>query len=900
MVARKMSAAPATVSAAARLYAAALVVLPRSIRARYARDMQATFAARAADASRGGRGRGALAVVALLALELADVAAVSLRRRHAAASTRPHDRRNQNVPSLMNDVRYALRLLRRQPGFAAVAVITLALGIGATTAVFTVVDGVLLRPLPYRDPDRLVLLLHGRNGHLSASYSPPNYRDVTTQSGAFSGAAALTTSTATVTGLGDPQQIDGGDVTTTFFSVLGVTPRHGRGLVEADGADGAPPVVVIGEGLWRRLYGARPDAVGSTIRMDGKLFTIVGVAPADLRMPGGAEYWRPLMLSARDLSDQARGAQYVGVVARLKPGIDLEQAKSAMAVVAERLSRDYPRTNKDRVMTAMPLHERIVRGVRPALLILLGSVSLVLLVACVNVANLLLARANGRTREVAVRAALGAGRRRLVQQFLAESVVLGVLGGAGGLAVAWWSTRALVALGPVSIPRLSEIAVDWRVLAFTVAIAVGTSVAFGFVPALAATGGAVARLISSAGRGAIGHGTRVRKTLVVCEMALAVMLLVGAGLLIRSYDRIASVDPGFAPDHILTFAMALPGQGYKTTAATERFFDDLIGRLRARPGVEAAAGIYGLPLDDNFAAYSSFTRRGEADSADAPTAGMRIVTADYFSTLRIPLRAGRLFTQADTDTAPEVAVINEEAARRFWPGKNPIGEQIHLGVRLAEARSGQKTIVGIVADVKFGGLDAAAPPEVYVPYAQHPVDSLTIAVRTAGEPRAFIPIARSDVAAIDRDLAVAAVRTMDEVVGRSIAERRFTMLLLASFAVVAVLLAAIGVYGVLAYLVSQRTQEIGVRLAIGASPRDVVRLFLREGATLALVGLAAGLAGALAAARVMTVLLFGVTTSDPLTFASVAAALGVVALLASYLPARRAARVDPMTALRDH
>ena len=430
-----MSAAGTTAAAAGRLYASALVVLPRPIRARYADDMQATFASRAADAS----GRGTLAVAALLALEVADVVVASVRdrRRRAVAPAGPHDRRNQNVPTLMNDVRYALRLLRRQPGFAAVAVITLALGIGATTAVFTVVDGVLLRPLPYRDPDRLVLLLHGRNGRLSASYSPPNYRDVTTQSGAFSGAAALTSSTATVTGLGDPQQIDGGDVTTTFFSVLGVTPRQGRGLVEADGADGAPPVVVIGDGLWRRLFGARPDAVGSTIRMDGKLFTIVGVAPADLRMPGGAEYWRPLMFSARPERSGTRRAMYLGVVARLKPGLELEQAKSAMAVVADRLSRDYPRTNKDRVMTAMPLHERIVRGVRPALLILLGAVSLVLLVACVNVANLLLARANGRTREVAVRAALGAGRGRLVQQFLAESVVLGALGGACGLAVAW-------------------------------------------------------------------------------------------------------------------------------------------------------------------------------------------------------------------------------------------------------------------------------------------------------------------------------------------------------------------------------------------------------------------------------------------------------------------------------
>jgi putative ABC transport system permease protein len=616
-------------------------------------------------------------------------------------------------------------------------------------------------------------------------------------------------------------------------------------------------------------------------------------------VPAGAEYWRPLVFKPRDISPDARGAQWIGGIARLKPGVGIDQAKGAMAVVAERLARDYPRTNKDRVMSAIGLHDRIVRGIRPALLVLLGAVTLVLLVACVNVANLLLARANGRTREVAVRAALGAGRGRLVQQFLAESIVLGVAGGVAGLGVAYWCTRALVALGPASIPRLGEVGVDWRVLAFTVATAMLTSVVFGLVPALAATGGSIARFVSSAGRGTVGSGsTRVRKTLVVCEMALAVVLLVGAGLLIRSYQRISEVDPGFSPDHIITFIVALPEQKYKTSADAGRFMRALVARVSDHPGVLHAAGVYGLPLDDTFGASSSFTRKGEADSADSPSVGMRIVTPDYFSTLKIPLKSGRAFDARDDENGPEVVAINEEAARRYWPGINPLGQQLHLGVTLAEGRSGMKTIVAVVGDVKARRLDATAVPEVYLPYAQHQVDSLTIAVRTSGDPRAFLPMARADVASLDRELPVAGVRTMDEVIGRSIAERRFTMLLLASFAGVAMLLAAIGVYGVLAYLVSQRTQEIGVRLAIGAAPRDVARLFLREGATLALAGLVAGLAAAVAAARALTALLFGVTTTDPITFGVVAAALAVVALMASYLPARRASRVDPMTALR--
>jgi putative ABC transport system permease protein len=880
---------------AAGLYRAVLALCPRAFREQHGAEMCATFDALCDEA--GARGGGT--VILVLAGEVWDVAVAAVAARIDEARTRRTKRRTP-VSSVFQDVRYAIRLLRRQPTFTAVAVLTLALGIGANTAVFTVVNGVLLRPLAYRDPDRLLLLLNGRNGRLSSFFSPPNYHDIVTDTGVFVDASAFTSTTANLTGHGDPQRLEGADVTWTFFSVLGITPRHGRAFVETDLA-GDAAVVVVSEGLWRRQLGGGIDVIGSTVRLDGRLFTVVGVAPAGVTLPNRADFWRPLVFTPDQASNQQRGAQWVGGIARLGPGVTLQQANHAMGVVADRLGREFPRTNRGRSMSAMPLQERIVRGIRPALLVLLGAVSCVLLIACVNVANLLLARAYGRVREVAVRAAVGASRARLVQQFLVESVMLGLAGGVAGLVVAFWSTRLLVMFGPESIPRLADVGIDWRVLAFTVAIAVATSVLFGLVPALAATGDSAARGIATAGRGSAGHrGTRIRKALVVCEMALAVVLLVGAGLLIRSYARLSRVDAGFSPDRVLTFNLALPEAKYTTSAAVGRFVTEYVQRLAGEPGVSSAAAVYGLPLDGEFSASSSFTRPGEADSADSPSVGMRVVTPDYFKTLRIPLRAGRTFDAHDDERGPEVVVINEEAAKRYWPGRNPIGELLHLGVRLASGvRSGQKTIVGVIGDVKYGGLDLTAPPEVYLPYAQHPVDGLTIAVRTAGDPLGIVPSVRADLAALDRELPIANVRTMDEVVGRSIAERRFTMILLAAFATVAVLLAAIGVYGVLAYLVNQRAQEIGVRLAIGAAPADVVRLFLREGAALALAGLIAGLAGALAATHALTTLLFGVTPTDPITFASVAAGLAGVALLATYLPARRAASVDPMRALRE-
>jgi putative ABC transport system permease protein len=885
------------VAAVVRIYGAALVVCPGAVRARYGDEMRRTFEAQCREAAPGG----GVAVARVLARELVDLAVASVAaRRRRPPFTPDHSRpRRSAVRTIVQDVHYAARMLRRQPGFTIVAVLTLALGIGANSAVFTVVNGVLLRPLPYRDPDRLVVLLFGRPGRTTPWFSPLNYRDFVDRSAAFQDAAAFTPVTSNLTGLGDPERIDGASVSWNYFNLLGVTMRAGRGFVEAEGS-GDGDAVVIGEGLWRRRLGADPGAIGTTIRLDGRARTIVGIAPGDVALPAKAEFWRPLIFTPADLAPRSRGAQWISVVARLKPDGDVAQSTAALQTVAARLAVEYQRINGGTTALAVPLHQRMVQNVRQTLLVLLGAVGFVLLIACVNVANLLLARAQSRAREVAVRAALGAGRARLIGQFLSESILLGLLGGAAGLAAAFWCTKALVALGPASIPRLSEVTIDLRVLAFTFATAVGTSVLFGLMPALSASGGALAQFIGSAGRGAVGPGgSRPRRALVVGEMALAVVLLVGAGLLIRSYQQLQQVSPGFDPDRVVTFNLSLPEARYPTAAQISAFTTTLVSQLQAEPGVEAAAAVFGLPFAGGFSASTSFRDPSKPDSEDSPTAGMRIVSPDYFRTMKIPLVAGRLFDQHDDESAPEVVLINQQTARRFFSATNPIGQQVRIGVRLArDARSNSKTIVGIVGDVKYGRLDAETPPELYLPYAQHAVDEFTIALRTAGDPMAFAPVLRREVAAIDRELPVAKVEPMTAVIGASIAERRFTMFLLSAFAAVAVALAAIGIYGVLAYLVSQRTQEIGVRLAIGAAPGDVARLFLREGARLAIVGLAAGFAGAAAVARALSTLLFGVTATDPATFAAVAGALALVALAAAYVPARRAARVDPMAALR--
>ena len=799
----------------------------------------------------------------------------------------------------IRDVRYACRLLRRQPAFSGVAILTLALGIGATTAVFTVVYGVLLRPLPYRDADRLTMLFYGHHGRVSPWLSPLNFGDYAAQSDVFAATAAIAPTTANLTGAGDPERLQGARVSWNYFTVLGAPMAKGRAFTEAD-TRGDGHRIVLGYGLWRRRFGGRPDVVNSTTTFDGQTMTIVGVAAPDVRFPATAEFWQPLIFTAHDLAPQSRGAQWVQVLARLKDGVSTQQATTALETVASRLARTFPETENDSTPVAVPLHERIVQNSRPTLLILLGAVTLVMLIACANVANLVLARAQGRGREISVRAALGASRLQIVGQLLIESLVLGALGTIAGVNLAVVLVRALVLLGPSSIPRLAEVSVDVHVLAFAAGAAIVTSLVFGLTPAISASGWSSGGV--SPNRGAVGgSGNRPRRLLVVGELALAVVLLAGAGLLVRSYVQLQHVAPGFDPEGVVTFSLSLPAAKYSDPSAPTVLVAALLSRMQGEPGVDSASAAMGLPFTSDLNALTGFRREGEPepDSASMPSASLRIITADYFKTMRIPVRGGRAFTTGDTASAPEVAIINERTAQRFFAGLNPIGQQIRVSAELARhARNGPKTIVGVVGNVKYGGLDEETPAEIYLPYDQQPVEAFTVAVRSRGSATALVPTLRREVGALDPLLPLVNIKPLGDLVDASIAGRRFTLLLFLAFGAIAVVLSAVGVYGVLAYLVGQRTREIGLRLAIGASPSDVVWLFVREGAVLILIGVCVGLAGALVGGRWIAALLFGVTPADPATFAAAVLALGLTAACATYIPARRAASVDPNEALR--
>ena len=802
---------------------------------------------------------------------------------------------------LLQNLRHASRLLRRQPAFSGIATLTLALGIGATTAVFTVVYGVLLRPLPYRDPGRLVTLQYGHHGTVSPWFSPSNFRDYVVRNDAFSGSAALSPITVNMTGLGEPERLQGARVSWSYFDLLGVGMARGRGFVESD-SQGDGNRIVLSHGLWLRRFGGSPDVVDSTTTLDGHVVTIVGVASADLNFPATAQFWQPLLFTPRDLSDESRGAQWVQVLARLKTNVSSGQATTALQTIGGNLAREFPETENDVTVRAIPLHERIVGDSRPTLLALFGAVTLVLLIACANVASLLLARAQSRDREVAVRTALGATRRQLLAQLLTESLVLGAIGATAGVGVAIVLVRALVLLGPASIPRLATLSVDANVLAFAVSVAIATSIVFGLMPAVLVSGRFTNRSFTLSSRSAVGKSTTgARRLLVVSELAFAAMLLVSSGLLIRSYLELQRVEPGFDPEGVTTFGLSLPSAKYPAPENLDAFVSTLLSRLAAEPGVESAAIAFGLPFTGSLNAITGFRREDQAepDSASMPSASMRIVSADYFKTMRIPIRSGRLFDRRDTGAASEVVLINERAAQRYFAGIDPIGRQIRVTAELARhARNGPKTVVGIVGNVKYGGLDEESPAEIYLPYDQQRVDAFTVAVRTTADPLAIVPSLRRDVAGLDPLLRPANIRSLASLVDASIVGRRFTMLVFLLFAVVAAALSAIGVYSVLAYLVGQRTKEIGLRLAIGASPSGVVWLFVREGMVLTAFGLTAGLAGAVAADRWIRSLLFGVTPADPMTFAAVGCALTLTAVLATYVPARRAARVDPTDALR--
>ncbi len=803
------------------------------------------------------------------------------------------------MDSLRQDLHYALRRLLKNPGFTAVAVMTLALGIGANSAIFSVINAVLLRPLPYPDSDRLVGMYHVSEGD-RAVMSPANFLDLRKQTRTLEDAAAVDPTEVTITGAGNPVRIRASEVSASFFDVLRARPLLGRTFAADENEPGKDKVVVLAYGLWQQRFGGRADVVGSTVAIDRVPRTIVGVMPRGFAYPAEHELWLPIEYTEQ--TRNARGAWYLRVIARLRPGVSSDQSASEIAALGEALQKAYPRHNTNVGFTTFPLHEALVGDLRPALLVLLGAVGFVLLIACANVANLLLARAVGRETELAVRTAMGAGRARLVRQLLTESVVLGLAGGLAGLLIAAWGADVLVALQPEGVPRLNEIAIDRTVASFTVGMSLLTSLFFGAIPAVQMTRGSLAASLKDGARSVLAArgSARTRATLVVAEMALAMMLLAGAGLLIKSFSRLQAVDPGFRSEHALSFELSLPNTIYRDPPQIISFYDRMVERMRALPGVTAAGGVMGLPLSGlSFNISFKVAGRPEPPPGQVPDLEVRVATPAYFGTLGIPLTRGRLFTEADHAQGTKVAILSEAAVRRHFPNEDPIGKRIELGWGRGPGtpRAGGE-VIGVVGDVREYRLDEAYPAEIYLPMKQWPVGRMTMVMRTAVPPLSLADDVTQAVNEIDPNLPVSEIRTVDDVVAESIAQPRFYMLLLAAFASVALVLAAVGIFGVMSYTVSQRTREIGIRMALGAAEGKVVSMVVRQAMRLALVGLTLGVVAALALSQTMATLLFDLSPTNPLTFATVATILAVVAFLASWLPARRAASVDPMVALR--
>jgi putative ABC transport system permease protein len=809
------------------------------------------------------------------------------------------------VADLTGDLRYAVRSLRKHRGFTAVVLATLALGIGANAAIFSVVNAVLLRPLPYEGADRIVVIwgdLH-RPGVNEIPASAGEYADYRDRSHAFEHIAAYDTAGFTVTGGGQPEEVDGAVVTASLFPLLGASAQVGRTFLEQEEEAGRNDVALLSHGLWRRRFNANPAIVGQVVPIDGRPTQVVGVMPASFQFPDPAvEVWKPLLLDAEALSEDNRGSHGYTALARMRPGVTLPQAHADLAGVTAAFKTEHPGNYRTGFSaTLRPLQHEIVGDTGRSLLILLGAVALVLLIACANVSNLLLARAASRRKEIALRTALGASRGRLVRQLLAESMLVAIAGGALGLVIASWSVDLLIALAPDTIPRLGEVTLDRRVVLFTALVSLATGVIFGIVPALRASGPAVNDALKDGGRTAESamHG-RAGRLLVVSEVALSLVLLVGAGLLVHSFARVQNVEPGFDAGGMLTLRLSLPESRYTTFEKGDRFFDTLFAALRARPDVQSVAAVNALPFS-GVGGSRTFHIQGREPKRpeDQPEEQLRIVTDGYFQTMRIPVVKGREFTDRDRLSGPRVALVNQALARKHFREESPIGRRVSF----SRNEPHWYEIVGIVANIKHRGLDAADRPELYVPYRQPlfanwTVRPMQVVVRTAGDPMVAAGTVRHELAQIDAEQAISDVRTMDERIGRSLEGRRFNMLLLAVFAAIALALAAIGIYGIIAYAVTARTHEIGVRLALGAQRRDVMTMIVAQGMAMTAAGTVVGLVAAMLVTRLMSSLLFGVSAADPFTFTAITALLAAVAFVACYIPARRATRVDPLVALR--
>ena len=800
----------------------------------------------------------------------------------------------------MSDLRFAFRTLFKNRGFAAVAILTLALGTGATSAIFSFVYAVVLRPLPFPEPDRLMSVREHRNGR-DMSLTAPDYLDWRASARSFEQLAAGAGTTVNLTGRGEPERVPAARVSANYFEALGIPPSQGRSFRWSDEPHGAPRIVVLGDALWRRRFGADPGIVGRSIEINGEPHIVVGIMPPQLTLRStGAQLWRPLNLTPREL--QSTGAHFLAVTGRLRRGVTAAQAETELKTIAKRLEQIRPQSNQNVTARVVDLHESVVTQVADAATVLMGAVSFVLLIACANVANLLLARASGRQHEIGVRVALGASRRRIARQLLTESAVIGILGGAVGLVIAYWSADALKAVLPEDLPRVQQTRVDGVVLAFTLVVSVLASLLFGVAPALQASRPNLQALREES-RGSVGSRRRLGSVIVAGEIAVALVLLVAAGLLLRSFVRLHRVELGFNSTNLLTVRMALPEARYGTAAQTASFYEALTDRVRRQPGISSAAVASHAPLAGGGFNISMMIdgRPRPARIEDQPMVFLRFVSPGYFSTLGVRLTRGRDFEGGDRANTPAVAIVNQTAVRRYWPNEDPIGQRF----RLDDDREGTTEVVGVVADVKHFGLSQSTEPEIFVPLPQTTAmhwrwlqRSMIVLARTSGAPEAAAETIRQTVWTLDNQLPVYNLRSMDQLRAEATGDERVGLALVGIFATIALVLAAIGVYGLMAFMVGERSREIGIRLALGANTGDVLRMVLLDGARLTGAGVVIGLMAAFGLTRVMQSLLFETPPTDPATFATFATVIAIAALLACFVPARRATRVDPVTALR--
>ncbi|MGH9871744.1 MAG: ABC transporter permease [Pyrinomonadaceae bacterium] len=809
------------------------------------------------------------------------------------------------MEAILKDIRYGVRSLLKHPGFTAIVVVTLAVGIGASSAIFSVVNTVLLRPLPYRQADRIVAIQELDKNGKRVQVTPANFLDWRAQNTVFEQLAAILTRPANLALADTAERIDLAMTSANFFSVFGAEPQQGRLFIPTDEQAGHAPVVVVSHGLWQRRFGGEASLVGKAITLDGVSYTVVGIAPAGFQYPDKTDVWVPPFRLAPTVNErmdptQVRGFGMLAAVALLKPGVGLPQAVSEMETITARLRQQYPDSNNRRFNRVVSLHTHLVGETGAMLLLLFGAVGFVLLIACANVANLLLASAAARQKELAIRTALGASRFRLMRQLLTESVILALTGGALGFLLALWGVALMTKLLPQDFPRLGEIKLDWRVLGFTLVASIVTGILFGFAPSLQLSKTDVQDSLKEMGRGVSGsrRHNRLRNLLIVGEVALSVVLLVGAGLLFRSFMQLQAVNAGFTPQQVLTARLSPAGANYRTDADYIAFYNKIIQRISSAPGVAVVGAINTLPLDKGPQAGFRIEGRPLLTPDKWPGGNYRTVSTDYFRAMNIPIVQGRAFTDRDIETAPLVMIVNQALAQHDFPGENPIGKRISLGNNGPNGQPVWWEIVGVAADVRSLELREPATPEFYLSALQDSFANMFVVVRSTVEPTAIAGSIRQAAAEVDKSAAVSDIKTMDNIVSNAVTQPRFNLFLLGLFSGIALFLSAAGIYGVTAYSVAQRTHEFGIRMALGAQVGDVLRMIIRHGMLLISVGIAVGLAASFALTRLLRTLLFGVSVTDPLTFVVITLLLSLVALIACYVPARRATKVDPLVALR--